>query len=126
MPWVATGLLVVSAFTHAIWNLLAKRSRAPLASLWWTLAGSALLCGAYLAARGQWQWPSPPALRLLLVGGVAEAVYLYALTRAYACGELSLAYPISRGSAPLLVALWAALLWGERLPWGGYLGLALL
>ena len=126
MPWVATVLLVVSAFTHAIWNLLAKRSAAPLASLWWTLAGATALAGVYLGATGRWAWPAGPALWLLPVGGVAEAVYLYALTRAYSCGDLSLAYPISRGSAPVLVALWAALLWGERLPWGGYAGIALL
>jgi uncharacterized membrane protein len=60
-----------------------------------------------------------------VLGGLAEAVYLYALARAYQCGDLGLAYPISRGSAPALVALWSALLFGERLPWAGYLGLLL-
>src|SRR5262249_22309389 len=126
MPWQATALIVVSALTHALWNLLTKRSAQPLASLTWTLLGGSVVTGLRLWSLGEWVWPPEGSYKLLVLGGVAEAVYLYALSRAYVVGDLSLAYPISRGSAPPLVALWAAVLFGERLPWGGYLGIGLL
>jgi uncharacterized membrane protein len=126
MPLGATLLLVTSAFTHALWNLLTKRSAAPLVSLCWALLGSVLLCAARLAASGALALPPPGTLGLLGASGAVEAVYLFALTRAYSAGDLALAYPVSRGVAPPLIALWCALFLGERLPLGGYAGIAVL
>jgi drug/metabolite transporter (DMT)-like permease len=57
-----------------------------------------------------------------VVSAVAEAGYVVTLTRGYGRGDLSLVYPISRGGAPILTAVFAALL-GERLPVLGLLGI---
>jgi drug/metabolite transporter (DMT)-like permease len=57
-----------------------------------------------------------------IVSAVAEAGYVVTLTKGYRRGDLSLIYPISRGGAPILTAVFAAFL-GERLPILGLLGI---
>ncbi|AUH66425.1 hypothetical protein CX676_16675 [Paracoccus zhejiangensis] len=48
------------------------------------------------------------------------------LFRSYSIGDLSQVYPISRGIAPALVAVSAAVLIGETLPPAGWLGVVLV
>lgn len=55
----------------------------------------------------------------------AHWLYQTALVRAMSRGDLSLVFPIMRGSAPLLTALAAAVLLGEHLPPVAMLGLAI-
>ena len=58
----------------------------------------------------------PALLPILAVSGAAEIGYIVALTKAYEHGDLSLVYPLARGSAPFFVTLWSVLIIGERLP----------
>ncbi|MGE3908584.1 MAG: EamA family transporter, partial [Chloroflexota bacterium] len=61
-------------------------------------------------------WPIPPAgLLVLAVSAGLEALYYWTLAQAYRYGDLSLVYPIARGTAPILVPLLAAVFLGERL-----------
>jgi drug/metabolite transporter (DMT)-like permease len=53
-----------------------------------------------------------------------EAVYYLTLTRAYMQGDFSLVYPVARGVAPALLAVWAMLFLGERPRPAGVVGLA--
>ena len=71
------------------------------------------MTGLYLA---------PASVFPFIVSAVAETGYVVTLTRGYGRGDLSLVYPISRGGAPILTALFAALL-GERLPILGLIGI---
>lgn len=71
------------------------------------------MAGLYLA---------PASVFPFIVSAIAEAGYVVTLTRGYGRGDLSLVYPISRGGAPILTALFAALL-GERLPILGLIGI---
>jgi len=48
------------------------------------------------------------------------------LTRAYQNGDFSLVYPIARGSAPVLLTIWAMLFLGERPRLYGLIGIGLL
>jgi drug/metabolite transporter (DMT)-like permease len=58
----------------------------------------------------------PLAGWLIALGSAAlELVYFIALSTAYQRGELSVVYPIARGTAPLLAVLVGVLLLGERL-----------
>jgi len=63
---------------------------------------------------------------LVLLSAAFETAYVVALTAAYEVGDLSLVYPIARGTAPLLVAPLAVVLLGERLSPSGLLGIALI
>jgi len=63
---------------------------------------------------------------LLAASLMFEVAYVAFITRGYQNGDLSQVYPIARGAPPLFIALWSAIFLGERLPWLGYAGIALL
>ena len=111
--------MLTGAVVHAAWNLLlagAKDSEA---------AGAvALASGAVIftpVALATWDiraaaWP------YIVVSAVLELAYFVLLGRAYARAELSLVYPIARGSAPVLVLLASAVL-GTALATGQVIGI---
>ncbi|MFM8322863.1 MAG: EamA family transporter, partial [Chloroflexota bacterium] len=69
----------------------------------------------------------PPAvLPLLLLSALVETAYTALLVSAYAVGDFSLVYPLARGAAPALLALWSWLFLGERITSGGAAGLGVL
>jgi len=117
----ALGLILFAAFVHAAWNFLTKSSHDSLAFMWWMYALGTLgyglvilpMTGLYLA---------PASVFPFIVSAVAETGYVVTLTRGYGRGDLSLVYPISRGGAPILTALFAGVL-GERLPILGLVGI---
>lgn len=118
------GLLLLSALLHASWNLLAKRSLDKQAFLWLAslVSLSAFLVPFLLLSR-----PVPPGgWPFIVLSGVLEAVYFMLLGSAYQRGDLSLVYPLARGSAPLFVLLFAALFLGEQVRWTGLLGIGLV
>jgi drug/metabolite transporter (DMT)-like permease len=104
-------LLLLAATLHALANALMKNSRVKLAFVWWMLGTSCLL--------GSPLWfffPSvePVAWVILVISGLLEVIYFFTLTRAYNTGDLSVVYPIARGSAPLFLVVWAILFLRER------------
>jgi drug/metabolite transporter (DMT)-like permease len=123
MPPIALALLLTSAAIHAGWNLLVKGAREKQVFAWLAMiAGSVcfapfLLLDASFSAR---VWP------YVIFSALAEIAYFIALTYAYDKSDFSLVYPIARGGAPALLALWAALFLGDRLSATGLLGLAVL
>jgi drug/metabolite transporter (DMT)-like permease len=120
---LALSLLVVSAVLHAGWNLLLKQAGEKQIATWWALvAGS--VCAApllvFIPISIASVWP------YLLASAVFEALYYLVLAQAYSQGDFSLVYPIARGAAPALLALWSVIFLGERLRFFGGLGLALI
>jgi drug/metabolite transporter (DMT)-like permease len=113
----ALALVLTAAFVHAGWNLAAKRVRdggTSFVFLYYTV--SALLCVPVAAItlslepwRPQWTW-----LLAALVTAVCHVLYGIVLQRGYAVGDLSVVYPLARGSGPLLSVLAAVLVLGER------------
>jgi drug/metabolite transporter (DMT)-like permease len=90
--------------------------------LWWAALGGFVLIGpwsiAALIRQTEWSWTFGS---LLILSCLAETLYFIALGTAYRRAPVPLVYPIAR-SSPLLIALWMALLFGERLPlpaWAG-------
>jgi uncharacterized membrane protein len=51
---------------------------------------------------------------VVMLGAGLEALYYWTLAQAYRYGDLSLVYPIARGTAPILVLLLAMVFLGER------------
>ena len=100
MPLPALVLVLAAAALHAVWNLTLHRTEDRVA----TMAVSGLVAGAALlpAALVAPPWPVAP---LIVLAAVAEAGYGLALAAAYRRGALAVAYPIGRGTAPLLVTL---------------------
>jgi drug/metabolite transporter (DMT)-like permease len=118
---LAFVLILIAALVHAAWNFLCKSSRDSLTFMWWMYSLGAIgygitilpITGIYLATN---------SVLPFLISSLAEAGYVITLARGYQRGDLSLVYPISRGGAPILTAVWSALL-GERLPSLGILGI---
>ncbi len=123
MPPIALGLLLFAAALHALWNLFVKRAGEKQIFTWWALLVG-VVCFAPLVIFG----PALPARvwPYILGSGALEALYFVALTLAYKLGDFSLVYPLARGAAPALLAVWTALFLGERLTPFGLLGLGIL
>jgi uncharacterized membrane protein len=123
------ALVLVSAGLHVAWNVRLKTAGDPLrAATVGLLAASIGIVPAGIAA---WWLDGRPALpvegvALALASGVIEAVYFVLLSAAYRRGDLSVVYPIARGTAPLLAVAVGVGLLGERLGVAGSIGVALL
>ena len=122
-------LVACAAVLHVTWNVLLKTAGDPLrAAAVGMGAAAAVICPAAIAiwlATGRPAIPSE-TLALSVVSGVLEAMYFAFLASAYRRGDLSLVYPLARGTAPLLAVAAGVLVLGERLGPVGYLGVAAL
>lgn len=105
MPLLALALVLVAAVLHAGWNVLLKTSEDPLrtAVRLQAIGTTVLVPFAVVAWFLIGRPPLEPAgIGLALGSGVLEAIYFLCLSAAYSRGDLSLVYPIARGTAPLL------------------------
>ena len=117
MTAVALALVVFSAFIHASWNFVLKKSG----------GGSGLITCASLTSLAiyapivlgvTWYMGydfQPVHLALMLGSGVVHTAYFLLLDRAYRSGgDLSIVYPLARSTGPLITIVVAVLLLGER------------
>jgi drug/metabolite transporter (DMT)-like permease len=113
----ALALVLFSAFIHASWNFLLKKSGGGAGLI---TAASALSLAVYLPIVAGAAWFShyqlqPIHLALMLGSGMIHTMYFLLLDRAYRSGgDLSIVYPLARATGPLLTILVAILLLGER------------
>jgi drug/metabolite transporter (DMT)-like permease len=122
----ALGLVLAAALLHATWNLALKRSAGKLVVSWLGLPAGVLLASpGLLLLPGDFE-VSGAGWACILATGVLHALYFLFLSEAYERGELSLVYPLARGSGPLLVGLLAPLLLGEALTPRGAAGIGLV
>ncbi len=125
MSSLAIILVLIAAVLHAVWNFLAKGAQDSSAFMWWGITVGALWYGAIIGAQFWLGLPSEIWLGYAF-SLTAEVGYVIFINRGYANGDLSQVYPIARGAPPMFIALWSALFLGERLPWLGYAGIAVL
>lgn len=125
MNTTALSFVLVAAVVHAAWNLAAKRISSggtQFVWLYYTVSAVVMLPITVVLLvvepeRPQWSW-------LLAVVGtsVLHVAYGIVLQRGYRVGDLSVVYPVARGTGPLLSVLAAVLVLGERPGWLGLLG----
>jgi drug/metabolite transporter (DMT)-like permease len=116
VTYAALGLVLAGAFIHALWNLVAKRTQGGPAFVF--LFSLVAVC-AYLplvAAVIAWQRPHIGPVQLIFIGGTAvlHTGYFLALQQGYRLGDLSLVYPLARGTGPMLTTVAAIAFFGER------------
>jgi drug/metabolite transporter (DMT)-like permease len=126
---VAIVLALVAAALHGTWNVLVKVSGDPTTTLTRATVAAAVLMTppAFVA----WLFAGRPGLStqaaaLAAVSALLELTYIFLLSAAYRRGEVSVVYPIARGSAPLLAVLAGIGLLGERLATPQLVGVAFL
>lgn len=126
MSYTALFLIVLAAFIHASWNLLAKR--AAHAGPAFVFYYSAISCLTYLpwavwlVLDGRFT-PGLAVFLCLVASGLLHLAYSLFLQRGYQVADLSVVYPIARGTGPMLSTIGAFLLLGETPSTYGVLGL---
>ena len=124
MPITAVALVLLAALLHAGWNIVAKKTGGGMhfammgalmvAALWAPLG--VVVAWQQLPGWGGREWA------LVLASGVAHLVYFNVLLAGYRAADLTVVYPVARGSGPLVSAAAAVLLLGESLGLRGLAG----
>ena len=112
MEPIAVILILSAAVMHAVWNAFVKMDGDRLMTMAVVISTTGLLAPMLLLIG------PPPALEswpYILLSVLLNNAYFLFLIEAYRFGDLSQVYPIARGSAPLLVAVGAALFANEQL-----------
>lgn len=122
-------LVLLASLVHATWNLLAKRAAA--AGVGFVFAYNLFACAAYapwvlwLLTHGRLTW-SRDVAAFVLLSALLHLGYSLSLQRGYRIADLSVVYPVARGTGPIFSTLGAVLLLGERPSAHGLAGLALV
>ena len=116
MSRFALVLILVAAVIHAGWNVLAKKASggAPFVWLYGVVAASLYApFAAWLLARDA-HTLTLGAWGLAATSAALHLAYALALQRGYQAADLTVVYPVARGTGPLLSTAGAILLLGER------------
>lgn len=117
MPAAALALVLTAALLHALWNIAAKHAGGD--SRFVLLVGLMVALG--WAPVGLWAgWSALPQWgrrdwALVIGSGLVHLAYFNLLLRGYRASDLTVVYPVARGSGPLISAFGASLLLGERM-----------
>jgi len=114
---LALGLVLFSAFLHASWNYLLKKSGGGQGLVSLASLLSLVVYAPFVIVLAIWKGytPAPIHLALMFASGILHTVYFLLLDRAYRSGgDLSIVYPLARATGPLLTILFAVAFLAER------------
>jgi drug/metabolite transporter (DMT)-like permease len=123
---LVVALIAGAAIAHATWNVTLKRVGATgVTFLWLAFVVGAIVFATFglVALQGvnlaHW-------LGFAAVSGALQVGYFLLLQRAYRVGDVSVVYPLARGTGPLLSVILAIVLLGERPTVFGLIGAAVV
>ncbi len=125
MPASSLALVVLAGLIHALWNIVAKKAGGDVRFA--ALTGT--LMALIWAPLGIWLgWDVVPTWgrvewALVVASGIVHVLYYIALLRGYRKADLTIVYPLARGSGPLLSSLVAIVVLGERITAFGVAGI---
>lgn len=125
LTWPIVLAVLFGALLHAVWNTMVKRGGDPLVDLALLTVGASALAAPLLPFVPV---PSAAAWPFLLASNLIHVGYYATLVGTYRHVDLSVGYPLMRGTAPLLVTLAGVLLLGEQptsSTWAGILLISL-
>lgn len=116
MTAFALVLLLCAGFVHAGWNFLAKKAGGGPVFVWLFALMSSLIYAPMAAVAVAWVKPHIGLLEAGVMLGTAliHIAYFLLLQQGYRVGDLSLVYPLARGTGPVLSMVLAILLFHER------------
>ncbi len=126
MPVGALALVVLAGLIHASWNIAAKKAGGDVRFAAFTGLVTMVVwapVGIWLGAGQVPRW-GPLEWSLVAASAVVHTFYFIALLRGYRKADLTVVYPLARGSGPLLSSLVAIAFLGEQLSALGALGIA--
>lgn len=113
MSALTLALVILAAALHACWNLLSKRAASGGRHFVFAYrAASVVLYApwvAYVLWSGEMQW-SLTVVGFIALSSTIHLCYSLSLQRGYQVADLSVVYPVARGTGPLLASI-AAILW---------------
>jgi len=121
---LAMALALLSALAHAIFGAVTKGGVDPYFNRGAINISYSLMAAPF--ALFVLPWPTSELFEILFIGFFIHLLYEWLQTTSYAKGAFVLVYPIARGTGPLIIALGAMLVFGERLAGVQWLGLAVL
>jgi len=112
----ALALILAAAFIHATWNFLNKKASGHATFTWLVAVFSALLYAPVAAAMIFYWQARIDLMAVMLMAGSAllHTAYFVLLNEGYRAGDLSLVYPLARGTGPVLATIAAIVFLGER------------
>jgi drug/metabolite transporter (DMT)-like permease len=115
MPVSALLLVLAAALLHALWNIAAKHAGGDHRFAFVSVCMTAVLWAPVALWFGAAELPSWTALQWAAVTASAavHVVYFLTLLRGYREADLTVVYPVARGSGPLVTAVAAMVLLGE-------------
>jgi drug/metabolite transporter (DMT)-like permease len=128
MPLLAVAAVLLAALTHATWNLAAKRAAGAKHFVW---LYSVLSLALYLPIISWVLWTTRPQFQTvhwlaLAATSALHIGYSLILQAGYRASDLSLVYPLARGSGPLLSFFLAVFLLDENMTWISVAGVLLV
>jgi drug/metabolite transporter (DMT)-like permease len=119
----ALALVLTAALLHALWNITAKKAGgdgrfALMTSLMILVLWAPV--GLWVGWRDAASWTAAQ-VAIILASALIHLVYFNTLLRGYRLSDLTVVYPVARGSGPLLSSMGAVLILGEHM---GLLGVA--
>ena len=125
MPLSALALVVLAGFIHACWNIAAKKAGGDVRFV----AFTSVVLMVFWAPVGLWVgWQQVPAWgwlewSLVLASALLHIVYFIVLLRGYRQADLTVVYPLARGTGPLLSSMVAIVFLGEQISALGLMGI---
>jgi len=123
MSVFAIVLLLVSAVLHTTWNLLLKQAGEKYMASWW---GAIIGCTACMPLLFLTGLPARSTWSILFISALFEVAYYIVLATAYQDADFSLIYPMGRGAAPALIAVWAVIFLHEKMTVAGVMGIVII
>lgn len=123
MSALAFNIVLFAAALHAAWNAIIKSGRDKFLTMMLIMLGSALVSALALPVMvvpDRASWP------FLAASTVLQAGYFTLVAATYRVTDMSLAYPLMRGTAPMIVTIASVPLLGEVLPPGALAGIGLI
>ena len=124
MTGATIALVILSAFAHASWNFLLKRADDTEVFTWWMAVSINVIL---LPLAVVLFWTNPPdsdGWIFLAATWILHLGYFFTLSRAYRDGDLSLVYPIARGTGLMLIPVSGVLLLNESMSILAVIGVA--
>ncbi|CAN5531921.1 DMT family transporter [soil metagenome] len=121
-------LVAGAAVAHATWNIVVKKTGATGVGYIWSgiVVGAVVFAPFGIASLVAEGTDLVAWLPLAAVSGALQVIYFLTLQRGYRLGDVSVVYPLARGTGPLLAVILAIVLLGERPTWVALVGAAVV
>jgi drug/metabolite transporter (DMT)-like permease len=121
-------LIIIASLFHAFWNYLSKKANEGIIFIWLIYVLSVII---YIPVMVWQLWSSAnsislPILIIAFVSGIIHLFYFLILQAGYRKSDLSVVYPLARGSGPLLSSIAAILFLNEKTGFYSVAGLLLI